>query len=708
MNTEPATTSSDGEKDDSHRRIDPLVKLLYDASEEITSEEMNDPSTFDEICPLYTSICRIDDRYQNPELIGRGGMKEVFRVYDAKTVRHVALAKPLAKFSHDHFDAFLREAHLTARLEHPCIINLFDMDVDADGRPFFTMEFKQGRSLRAILDELRNGHERDRFPLRKRLMLFMRVCEAIAYAHSQRVLHLDIKPDNIQIGEFGETQVCDWGLGVVMPSDDTMRDSEVLLDPDLYGPLLDSVKGTPTYMSPEQRNRDARKTPQMDIYALGCVLCEIVTLQPITSYKKKRPQTDSALAAMIQKATAKDPCDRYADVDCLHEDISRFLAGYSASVEQSSLLREVGLFWRRHRDVCAVVSGSVIILLLCAAFFVSQLRQKHQTAVAARADAETAWIRADTERALATTAQKNAERAKERAEESLAKYIIEKNKSEDRLKAQVQSAIEVSDHLTSIPLIPKDTFATTVKMSMQHIDTVLSNNPPPESRVWHKKFWLYFLMQDFKSATKLLDDEKGVEPDLADFARRYAKKTNGHGYLHTAAFKQLITDLCHSSRFRAPLAEKMLIYDLKYPRSIEDRVKIVYAWVRINNRKPADLQLDFDADAKAVRLRGKVQSLVRTLSSPWPPGVRVNLLYTLNPKSLDMRGTQVSDLTELSDLDLIELDIRDTNVTDLSPLVQNRSLRRLIVGVNQFTDAQLASLRNAPHIHVIQEAKTEE
>ncbi|MFG0255850.1 MAG: serine/threonine protein kinase, partial [Rhodopirellula sp. JB053] len=364
MNTEPATTSSDGEKDDSHRRIDPLVKLLYDASEEITSEEMNDPSTFDEICPLYTSICRIDDRYQNPELIGRGGMKEVFRVYDAKTVRHVALAKPLAKFSHDHFDAFLREAHLTARLEHPCIINLFDMDVDADGRPFFTMEFKQGRSLRAILDELRNGHERDRFPLRKRLMLFMRVCEAIAYAHSQRVLHLDIKPDNIQIGEFGETQVCDWGLGVVMPSDDTMRDSEVLLDPDLYGPLLDSVKGTPTYMSPEQRNRDARKTPQMDIYALGCVLCEIVTLQPITSYKKKRPQTDSALAAMIQKATAKDPCDRYADVDCLHEDISRFLAGYSASVEQSSLLREVGLFWRRHRDVCAVVSGSVIILLL--------------------------------------------------------------------------------------------------------------------------------------------------------------------------------------------------------------------------------------------------------------------------------------------------------------------------------------------------------
>ncbi|EMI18064.1 serine/threonine-protein kinase pknB [Rhodopirellula maiorica SM1] len=698
MNFQPATSN-----DDSHDRIDPLVKLLYDASEEITSEEINDPSTFDELCPLYTSISNITDRYQNPQLIGRGGMKEVFRVYDAKTVRHVALAKPLAKFSHDHFDAFLREAHITARLEHPCIINLFDMDIDSDGRPFFTLEFKQGRSLRAILEELRHGRERDRFTLRKRLMLFLRVCEAIAYAHSQRVLHLDIKPENIQIGEFGEAQVCDWGLGVVMPSDHSQHDSEVLLDPDLYGPLLDTVKGTPTYMSPEQADRVARKTPQMDIYALGCVLCEMVTLQSIQKYRKSRPQIDSALVAMIDKATAHDPADRYADVDSLQEDISRFLAGFSASVQRSSILREAALFYRRHRDVCAVTLGSLVILLLCLSFFVTQLRRKHQSAVAARADAETAWIRADTERALATVAQKTAEQAKERAEESLAAYIVEKNKSEDRLQAQVESAIAVSDHLTSIPLIAHDTFATTVKLSMKHLDTVLSNTPPPESKVWHKKFWLYFLMQDFASATQLLDEEKGVEPDLAEFAREYKDKVNDQGFLDTDDFIAMLRGLCRSSRYRAPLAEKMMIYDLEYPRSIQDRVRIVRFWVMINNHKPDDLELRYDATTRTVRLRGNVWSLSRTLSSTWPPGVRVSLLYTLNPKNLDLRGTEISDLTELDDLDLLQLDIRDTKVTDLSPLAESRSLRRVIVAAGQFPESQIALLRDSLDVEIVEQ-----
>ncbi|WP_372720175.1 protein kinase [Novipirellula sp.] len=700
MNFQP-TESSGGSPDDSHRRIDPLVKLLYDASEEITFEEINDPSAFDELCPLYTSISKITDRYQDPELIGRGGMKEVFRVYDAKTVRHVALAKPLAKFSHDHFDAFLREAHITARLEHPCIINLFDMDIDSDGRPFFTLEFKQGRSLRAILDELQDGRECDRFTLRKRLMLFLRVCEAIAYAHSQRVLHLDIKPDNIQIGEFGEAQVCDWGLGVVMPSEETQHDSEVLLDPDLYGPLLDSVKGTPAYMSPEQTDPMARKTTQMDIYSLGCVLCEMVTLRSVEKYRKSRPAIDSALAAMIDKATADDPADRYADVVTLQEDISRFLAGFSASVEQSSILREAGLFYRRHRDVCAVTLGSLVILFLCLSFFVTQLRQKHQTAVAARADAEKAWIRADTERALATVAQKTAEQAKERAEESLEKYIVEKNRSEERLQAQVESAIAVSDHLTSIPLIAHDTFATTVKLSMKHLDTVLSNTPPPESRVWHKKFWLYFLMQDFTSATRLLDEEKGVEPDLAEFARDYKDEVNEQGFLDTDDFVQLLRKLCRSSRYRAPLAEKMMIYDLEYPRSIEDRVRIVRFWVMINNHKPGDLELRYDITTRTVRLRGSVWSLTRTLSATWPPGVRVNLLYTLDPKNLDLRGTKITDLSELNDLDLLELDIRDTKVTDLSPLANSRSLRRVIVADGQFSEPQIAMLRDAIEVEVI-------
>ncbi|EMI20944.1 hypothetical protein RMSM_02123, partial [Rhodopirellula maiorica SM1] len=95
------------------QRIKPIVDELFDQAD--PSQTYGDYlESDDDICPLYCSISRIQQRYQDPELIGRGGMKEVYRVYDARAVRHVAMAKPLPEFSNDYFDAFLREAHLTA------------------------------------------------------------------------------------------------------------------------------------------------------------------------------------------------------------------------------------------------------------------------------------------------------------------------------------------------------------------------------------------------------------------------------------------------------------------------------------------------------------------------------------------------------------------------------------------------------------------
>ena len=132
------------------RAISNRIYLLAEPSDSKTNSE----SDSEDFSPLYDSIRGITDRYENPKLIGRGGMKEVFVVDDKKTTRQVALAKPLQKYSRDHFDAFLREAHLTARLEHPGIIGLFEMGIDKNERPFFTMEFKRGRSLRQYIEEL--------------------------------------------------------------------------------------------------------------------------------------------------------------------------------------------------------------------------------------------------------------------------------------------------------------------------------------------------------------------------------------------------------------------------------------------------------------------------------------------------------------------------------------------------------------------------
>lgn len=119
----------------------------------------------EDIAPLFRELSRIRDRYEKPELIACGGMKEIYRVYDRRATRHVALAKPVAALGEDSYDAFLREAHITARLDHPGIVKLFDMGIDEDDRPFFTMELKKGRSLREVLRDALAGSE---FPMRRR------------------------------------------------------------------------------------------------------------------------------------------------------------------------------------------------------------------------------------------------------------------------------------------------------------------------------------------------------------------------------------------------------------------------------------------------------------------------------------------------------------------------------------------------------------
>ena len=345
---------------DIDRRVRAIAKDLFRSCNDLRSESTTQ-SDSEDISPLYHSIAEITQRYQSHELIGQGGMKEVYRVYDVKLARHVALAKPLSDHLSDRFDAFLREAHLTARLEHPGIIEVFDIGIDDQDRPFFTMELKKGRSLRDLVKEVRESVGEERPPIRGRLEIFMRICEAVAYAHSRRVLHLDIKPSNIQIGEFGEVQVCDWGLGVVMPDEDATGISTALLDPDLYGPLLIHTKGTPAYMAPEQKDPLRPKLPQMDIYALGCMLYELIVGKKYRS-GQRQDNIVPGLSAIIKKAVAEDPADRYESVTELSADLSLFLSDYSTSVEKRNPFREALLFWKRHREACAVVLGACVLL----------------------------------------------------------------------------------------------------------------------------------------------------------------------------------------------------------------------------------------------------------------------------------------------------------------------------------------------------------
>lgn len=151
---------------------------------------------------------------------------------------------------------FIHEAWLTSLLDHPNIITIHNVRVDADKRPYFTMELKSGDSLDGLIEKLDAGVPEvcDRYSLNSLLQVFLKLCDAIEYAHSVHVLHLDLKPANIQVGQYGEMLVCDWGLGRMHRGEDGMEFEWLLLNSDLLSSdtVFGQVRGTPGYMAPEQ------------------------------------------------------------------------------------------------------------------------------------------------------------------------------------------------------------------------------------------------------------------------------------------------------------------------------------------------------------------------------------------------------------------------------------------------------------------------
>jgi len=197
------------------------------------------------------------------ELLGEGGMGSVYLVHEAELERDVAmkvLSKALASDAH-HRDAFVAEARVSAQLQHPAIIPVHSMACAADGTLSFTMQVVRGQNLR---DWMRSERHQlgSRERLEQGLEIFMKVCDALAFAHSRGILHCDVKPENVMVGDFGCVYLMDWGLARKL--DATARPG---------------VAGTPAYMSPEQA-RNERLDERSDVFGLGAILFELISGEP--------------------------------------------------------------------------------------------------------------------------------------------------------------------------------------------------------------------------------------------------------------------------------------------------------------------------------------------------------------------------------------------------------------------------------------------
>ena len=260
--------------------------------------------------------------YAFVKVLGAGGMGEVVLARDTAIGREVALKRmrPQAAARPDAETRFIREAKIQARLQHPAIVPVHAFGRDDDGQPYFTMKRLTGVTLDRKLDSL---------PLQQLLAAFVDVCLAIELAHGHGVIHRDIKPANIMLGELGEVYVLDWGVSRV--TDEAEPESIDIVSAE-GETLVGKVMGTPGYMAPEQA-LGFGMSPAIDVYALGCVLFEILTHEPLATRKPVPPsmrRPDLAIPPELDEACmaalAEDP-DQRPSARVLGERVQHYLDG---------------------------------------------------------------------------------------------------------------------------------------------------------------------------------------------------------------------------------------------------------------------------------------------------------------------------------------------------------------------------------------------
>jgi len=252
--------------------------------------------------------------------LGEGGMGGVYRVEDTALGRQVALKVITVEDSSGELAArLLQEAKIIARLEHPGIVPVHDVGALPDGRVFYTMKLVQGRRLDQQPAKLGGVPER--------LRIFQKICEAVSFAHAHKVLHRDLKPQNIMVGRFGEVLVMDWGLAKSLRAETAGQPARMRgmdLAKEISGAAVPdtahgAVLGTPGYMAPEQARGDtAAVGPRADVFSLGAVLKFLLE----NGVAMPKP-----LAAIAGKATAEDMEQRYASVEEMATDVTRYLDG---------------------------------------------------------------------------------------------------------------------------------------------------------------------------------------------------------------------------------------------------------------------------------------------------------------------------------------------------------------------------------------------
>jgi WD40 repeat protein/serine/threonine protein kinase len=357
-------------------------------------------------------------RYRIDHEFAQGGIGRILKARDERLDRPVAI-KELLRGQGDAEDRFVREALITARLQHPSIVPVYDAGRRPTGELFYAMKLVSGRSFDEVIGETRS--------LEQRLALLphvLAVAEAVAYAHSERIIHRDLKPSNILVGAFGETVVIDWGLGkdLAQPSDTVpplppnllprppavdFADISLIEPSAIVTPAITvagSVMGTPAYMAPEQASGEP-VDERADVYALGAILYHLlagtspydgddarailraVSHGPPPPLEARQQGIPEDLSAIVRKAMAREVGDRYRTAKELADDLRRFQTGQIVGAHAYSRMELLRRFTRRYKTPLAVAAVALLVLAGVGAISVVSILEQREAAERKEAEA---------------------------------------------------------------------------------------------------------------------------------------------------------------------------------------------------------------------------------------------------------------------------------------------------------------------------------
>ncbi len=334
-------------------------------------------------------------KYEVGELLAEGGTGPIHSAQELSTGRVVAFKMPTAGvLDEQRRRQFLHEARITAQLDHPGVVPVYEVGDGSDGMVYYTMKRIRGITLEKVLDLIAAGTSATitKYPLQNLVTVFLKVCETVAFAHSRGIVHRSLRPASVTLGDFGEVLVMGWGTATVQRSDVKVAYGLVEVPvPEEPLPDLD-VGDSPQHLSPEQVQSGLQTVDALsDVYALGVILYQILSLRgPIEpgSLEEMRERVargevlplkmgpgrkgvhlpggriPAALAAVVARAMRPVREDRYQSVAELKEDVERYIAGYQTSAEGGGAWRAAWLFVQRHRRGAAVVGIGLGVALV--------------------------------------------------------------------------------------------------------------------------------------------------------------------------------------------------------------------------------------------------------------------------------------------------------------------------------------------------------